>query len=163
MKFLYLVPHLLAQESHIHARREAAGPYDPAIHKIEHLAKTHGWFTVSQHGSRYVYRPGPNIADACKFAREKFGDKVARVDWLLDQFAHMDTEQAELLATTFAVWNDHLIDGHKPSEKEIVQGVHGWHPTKAEKFPPDRIRECIEWMRKKEFAPTGMRPRTSEV
>ena len=31
MKYLYLLPHILAQESHIHAERKAAGPWDPAI------------------------------------------------------------------------------------------------------------------------------------
>ena len=163
MKIEYLLPHLLARESHIHAEREAAGPWDRAIHKIEALAKKEGWFTVSKSGKRYKYRPGGKIAEACRFAEKKFGKKAERVDWLLDQFARMDTEQAELLATTFAVWNDHLIDGHEPTEEEIVNGVHGWHPDKAAKFPPKRIRGCIDWMKKNDLAPTGLGPKTEIV
>lgn len=162
MKLLYLIPHALVQESKIYARREAAGPLDPAIHKIESLAKRKNWFITRKVGPRYVYRPGPKIDEAVEFAKEKFGDKIDRVDWLLGQFAKMDTEQAELVATTFAVWNDHLLDGNEPSEDEIIAGVHGWHPEKAAKFAPDRIAKCIQWMRESSFVPTGIGPKTKE-
>ena len=162
MKLVYLIPHALAQESQVHARREAAGPLDPAIHKIESLAKRKNWFITRKVGPRYVYRPGPNIDEAVKFAMKKFGDETGRIDWLLGQFAKMDTEQAELVATTFAVWNDHLIDGHEPSEDEIVAGVHGWHQDKAAKFAPDRIVKCLQWMKDNSFVPTGIGPKTTE-
>lgn len=162
MKLVYLIPHALAQESQVHARREAAGPLDPAIHKIEGLAKRKNWFTTRKVGQRYVYQQGPKIDEAVEFARMKFGDNADRVDWLLDQFARFDTERAELLATTFAVWNDHLIDGHVPSETEIVAGVRGWHPGKAAKFSPDRIAKCIQWMKDNRFVPAGLGPKTTE-
>lgn len=161
MKLVYLIPHALAQESKVYARREAAGPLDPAIHKIEGLAKKNGWFTTRKIGQRYKYTPGAKIDEAVKFAKDKFGDKADRVDWLLEQFAKMDTERAELVATTFAVWNDHLIDGHEPSEDEIVAGVHGWHPEKVAKFPSDRIARCIQWMKDNSFVPTGIGPKTT--
>ena len=162
MKLVYLIPHVLVQESQVHARREAAGPLDPAIHKIESLAKRKNWFITQKIGSRYVYRPGPKIDEAVEFAMERFGDKAGRVDWLLGQFAKMDTEQAELVATVFAVWNDHLIDGHEPSDDEVVVGVHGWHPEKVTKFAPDRIIKCLQWMRHNSFVPTGIGPKTTE-
>jgi type I restriction enzyme S subunit len=162
MKLVYLIPHALAQESKVYARREAAGPLDPAIHKIEGLAKKNGWFTTRKIGQRYKYTPGAKIDEAVEFAKDKFGDKADRVDWLLGQFAKMDTERAELVATAFAVWNDHLIDGHDPSEDEIVAGVHGWHPEKVTKFPPDRIAKCIQWMKDNSFVPTGIGPKTTE-
>lgn len=162
MKLLYLIPHALVQESEIYARREAAGPLDPAIHKIESLAKRKNWFITRKVGRRYVYRPGPKIDEAVDIAKEKFGDKTDRVDWLLGQFAKMDTEQAELVATTFAVWNDHLLDGHEPSDDEVVAGVHGWHPDKVAKFAPERIAKCIRWMKDNSFVPTGIGPKTRE-
>jgi type I restriction enzyme S subunit len=162
MKLVYLIPHALAQESKVYARREAAGPLDPAIRKIEGLAKRKDWFTTRKIGQRYKYTPGAKIDEAVEFAKDKFGDKADRVDWLLEQFARFDTERAELLATTFAVWNDHLIDGHDPSEDEIVAGVHGWHPEKVTKFPPDRIAKCIQWMKDNSFVPTGIGPKTTE-
>lgn len=162
MKLVYLIPHALTQESKVYARREAAGPLDPAIHKIEGLAKKNGWFTTRKVGQRYRYTPGAKIDEAVKFAKDRFGDKADRVDWLLGQFAKMDTERAELVATTFAVWNDHLIDGQEPSEDQIVAGVHGWHPEKVTKFPPDRIAKCIQWMKNNSFVPTGIGPKTTE-
>jgi type I restriction enzyme S subunit len=57
MKFLYLVPHLIHRESHIHAERKAAGPLDPAIHKVESLAQKNNWFTAQKSGKRVVYSP----------------------------------------------------------------------------------------------------------
>jgi type I restriction enzyme S subunit len=163
MKFLYLAPHLIEQESHIHAERKAAGPLDPAIHKVESLARNSGWFTVRKSGKRYVYSRGQKIDEACAVAVRNFGDRKAKVDWLLEQFVRFDTERAELLATTFAVWNDHLIDGHEPSEKEIVEGVHGWHPDKAAKFDAARIGRCIQWIRENDMVPTGIGPKTQIV
>jgi len=160
MKYLYLVPHVVEQESHIHAERQAAGPLDPAIHKIESLAKKQGWFTVKKSGQRYIYAAGAKIDEACTTAVEVFGPGKARVDWLIDQFAKFDTERAELVATTFAVWNDLLIDGEEPTEAAIVAGVHGWHPDKVAKFPADRIGRCIKWLRDNNLVPTGTGPRT---
>lgn len=160
MKFLYLVPHLIQRKSHIHAERRAAGPLDPAIHKIESLAKKNGWFTARKSGKRVVYTPDKKIDVAYTKAVENFGDHKPKVDWLLGQFVKFDTERAELLATTFAVWNDYLIDGHEPSEDEIVRGVHGWHPEKAAKFDAARIGRCIKWMHDNDMVPTGMGPKT---
>ena len=163
MKFLYLVPHLIERESHIHAQREAAGPLDPAIHSIESLARKQNWFSVRKSGKRYIYQPGNRITTAITTAERSFGEHKAKVDWLLDQFVKFDTERAELLATTFAVWNDHLIDGHEPSEDEIVRGVHGWHPDKAAKFDAARIGRCIKWIHDNDMVPTGLGPKTQPV
>jgi len=163
MKYLYLVPHVIEQESHIHAERQAAGPLDPAIHKIENLAKMQGWFTVKKSGQRYMYTPGAKIDEACAAAEEVFGPGKDKVDWLLDQFAKFDTERAELVATTFAVWNDSLIDGNEPDEPAIVAGVHGWHAEKATKFSADRIGRCFRWLRDHDLVPTGTGPRTYPV
>jgi type I restriction enzyme S subunit len=90
------------------------------------------------------------------------GAARVRVDWLLDQFAKWDTEQAELVATTFAVWNDHLIDGHQPTDEEIVQGVHAWHPEKV-KFEAARISRCIEWLRNANLVPLGIGSRSEPI
>ncbi|MFN3167785.1 MAG: hypothetical protein ACE37H_12050 [Phycisphaeraceae bacterium] len=163
MKFLYLAPHLIEQESHIHAERKAAGPLDPAIHKVESLARNSGWFTAKKSGKRVVYTPGKKIDAGCEAAVRNFGDHKDKVDWLLGQFVKFDTERAELLATTFAVWNDYLIDGHEPSEEEIVNGVHGWHPDKAAKFDAGRIGRCIKWIRDNDMIPKGTGPKTQAV
>lgn len=163
MKFLYLAPHLIKQESHIHAERKAAGPLDPAIHKVESLARNSGWFNAKKSGKRVVYSLGQKIDAGCEAAVRNFGDHKAKIDWLLDQFVRFDTERAELLATTFAVWNDYLIDEHEPSEEEIVKGVHGWHPEKAAKFDAARIGRCIHWMRENDMIPTGTGPKTQIV
>lgn len=163
MKFLYLVPHVVERESHIHAERQAAGPLDPAIHKIESLASKQGWFTARARSGRTVYRPGRRIDEACATAESVFGAGKAKVDWLLDQFAKFDTEQAELVATTFAVWNDLLIDGEETTAEKLIAGVHGWHPEKAAKFPAGRVEKCMKWLRDHDLVPTGTGPRTRAV
>lgn len=163
MKFLYLAPHLIEQESHIHAERKAAGPLDPAIHKVESLARNSDWFSAKKSGKRVVYSLGQKIDAGCEVAVRAFGDRKAKVDWLLGQFVKFDTERAELLATTFAVWNDYLIDGHEPSEEQIVEGVHSWHPEKAAKFDAARIGRCILWIRNNEMVPSGTGPKTQAV
>jgi hypothetical protein len=67
--------------------------------------------------------------------------------------------RAELLATVFAAWNDLLIDRRSPSDDDIIREAYAWHESKQH-FEPDRITESICWLKKHDFAPTSIGPRT---
>ena len=155
MKTLYIGEAWLGIDLELEPVREKMGPLDEAIYKIESLAKKQGWFTAKNVGSMVKYHPGPNIAGRLGAARRIIGQKLGEFDRLLASVEKMDTERAELFATTFAVWNDLLIDGQPADDAAITAGVHGWHPTKIEKFPADRIVRCIEWMKKSDSFQKG--------
>ncbi len=84
------------------------------------------------------------------------------MDRLLGFVAQMKTDQAELLATVYAAWNDLLLDGRPADNAAITQEVYGWHESKR-KFPPKRIAECIRWMRDNGYVPSGAGQRTQVV
>jgi type I restriction enzyme S subunit len=143
-------------------QRAAAGPLDADnLYKLESLAGKRGWFTKHNRGAEgYFYRPGPEIERRVRAAESILGERRERMDRLLDLMGRVNTEQAEVLATVFAAWNDFLLDGRQPADGEIVEEVRtNWHLTKA-RFSPDRLRRALVWMRENDFVPTGIGPRT---
>ncbi len=142
-------------------RREAAGPLDPDIYKIENLARKMNWFdSRKRDGFGIRYRPGAKISDRSGAAKTLLGPKSAEMDRLLTWFEQMNTEQAEVFATVFAAWNDLLIDGEKATDDQVIEQVREhWHKAK-ERFTPKRLRDCIGWIRKHNFVPRGAGPRT---
>jgi hypothetical protein len=162
-KVLYLAQQEVGIDIEMEFQREAAGPFDHEIHKLESLALKEGWFVASHRpGDKGTsYHRGPKIADRCGAAVSILGEARARFDSILDWLEKMDTEQAEIWATVHAVWNDLLVAKQPVTDDAIVQGVYAWHPSKA-RFPADRILTCICWMRREGFVPRGVRFETRE-
>jgi len=159
-KVLCLTQHGLGVDLSFEFKRKAAGPFDEAIFKIESLARKQRWFDTFKRGDQGAYyRRGCNIPVQLERARTILGERKQRMDLLLDWLSKMDTEQAELLATVFAAWNDLLINRRSPSDDDIIREVYGWHESKH-RFEPERITKCIRWLKGHDFAPTGVGPRT---
>jgi type I restriction enzyme S subunit len=164
-KMLYLTEAHVGIDLHGQYRREAAGPLDSnTLYKLEGIATKLRWFTKHPRGTEgYYYRPGPSIDKRVKVAGTMLGDRRAEMDRLLNLFASIDTEQAEIIATLFAAWNDLLIDGRRPDDELILHEVReNWHERKR-RFTPDRLREVLAWMREHQLVPRGAGPRTETV
>lgn len=64
-------------------------------------------------------------------------------------------EQAEIMATLSAAWNDLLLDGGSLTDTEIINKVlTSWHESR-ERFKAPRLQRTLEWMRKKNLVPVG--------
>jgi len=162
-KVLYLAQQEAGVDLEMEFQCEAAGPFDEEIHKLESLAAKEGWFVASRRpGDKGTsYHRGPNIADRCGAAVNVLGEAKTKFDSILDWLAKMDSEQAEIWATVHAVWNDLLVGKEAISDERIIQGVYGWHPSKA-RFTREQIQSCIGWMRKQGFVPRGVQFETRE-
>jgi type I restriction enzyme S subunit len=160
-KILHLTQTHLSFPLDLEFKRHAAGPFDEVIYKLEGAAKKNGWFETRSR-ARYgvTYHPGAKTDDMAQRAAAYLGDKQTALDQLLDHLAIMKTDQAELLATTYAAWNDLLIDGRPADEAAIIAEVYGWDESKK-KFPRPRIIKCIAWMNKQGYVPTGQGQRTT--
>lgn len=161
-KVLYLTEAHVGIDLAGHYKREAAGPLDSDfLYKLESLAGKQRWFTKRQRGAEgFFYRPGSSISDRLGAAETILGDRRKEMDRLLDLFEDMDTEQAEVLATLFAAWNDFLQDGLQPTDEQIVQEVRErWHSAK-ERFATNRLQAVLNWMREHKITPRGIGPRT---
>ncbi len=154
-KVLYLSQTHLRIDLSLQFMRKAAGPYDKAIHKIESLAGKRNWFQTNKRPNGGVqYEPGAAIANRCEWVERNLADKRAGLDSLLSLFKKMKTEQAELFATVYAAWNDLLANGKSAGADAIVAEVRGWHESK-QRFEPQRIKKCIDWMRQHGYVPRG--------
>ncbi len=72
----------------------------------------------------------------------------------------MKTEQAEIVATLYAAWNDMLIAGKSPEDQEIICEVReNWHECKK-RFTENRLQTALDWMREKGLVPKGLGVRT---
>ncbi|REJ87134.1 MAG: hypothetical protein DWQ34_25800 [Planctomycetota bacterium] len=136
------------------------GPFHPCIYEVERLAARKEWYETTD-GEKVAYSPGPKIGEQVGRAEELLGDRQAEMDRLLDLFSGMRTRRAELIATTFFVWNDLLIDGATADESEIADEFFRWHESKRKKFTPVKVAEAIEWLRDNDMVPTGKGHRTT--
>jgi type I restriction enzyme S subunit len=147
--------------------RQAAGPWDPWIEDFESLGTRSDWFTVSEKAlnnghSKIEYSPKKALNAKAAEAISVLGNQKAEFDRLLNLLADRSTEEAEIIATLFAAWNDFLIDGKTPTDDEIIHEVReNWHDSKG-RFSPALLKRWLDWMRSHFLTPKGHGPRTTQ-
>lgn len=131
--------------------KDAAGPDDyPRLKKVEHRAKMAGYFSIQKNKIGHTYVSGKGIEKAItQFEKNMSEGQKQRVDQLLHLFLTFDLEQAEIVATVYAAWNNLLILGkNKPTNQEIVQEArYNWSDRKLG-LEEHRFYKAIEWMQK---------------
>jgi hypothetical protein len=116
-------------------------PFSPF--KLEGAAKKNRWFETRDRPNYGVtYHPVPKADDLSQRPAGYLGQTQSALDHLLDHLAKMKTDQAEFLATTFAAWNDLLIDSRPADEDAIIAEVYGWDESKIE-FTWEQTIKCI--------------------
>lgn len=137
--------------------REAAGPFDnKLIYANEAELKKQKWFrSVERESFGHAYEAMEKAGAHRKYAEGAWPEKLATIDKLLDLMREWSTDRCEIFCTTYAAWNDLIILGKKPTEDAILNEVlNRWHPSKK-RFPEDRWRKAIGWMRENGYEPTG--------
>lgn len=136
--------------------KDAAGPNDyPHLMKVEHRARKAGYFDFRRDGSRYVVSPLRGLNRLIERTQDDLEEQYEEVVRLIGRMAKWDTEQAEIVATTYAAWNNLLLDGLPAAEEDIVRAAReDWHPDKLT-IERGRFFKAIEWMREKEVIPRG--------
>ncbi|MCW3168816.1 restriction endonuclease subunit S [Chryseobacterium sp. 09-1422] len=138
--------------------KDAAGPDDyPHLKKIEHRAKMANYFAIQKKEIGYSYSSAKNSDKAIeKFQSTLSDEKNRQLDNLIALFLKFDLEVSEIIATTYAGWNNLILSGNaNPSDEEIVyESRENWSERKL-KITRERFFKAIEWMRKNEIVPTG--------
>lgn len=145
--------------------RQAAGPLSPdLLSETERGMEAAGFYrtvppTNETDGYNYS-RIGKAGAHGDRFAA-LLGDRAAALTQLIDRFRDYDKRQVEAITTLYAVWNDALLDGEKPTDDRIIRGVlEEWHPEKKDKFTVADLKPWLAWMRRNGVVPTGTGSRT---
>lgn len=156
-KFLYLAQEHIGVDLQFEFEKQAAGPFDKDIYKIESNAKQQKWFYAtgnSGDAARYVI--GPKIQDRLTWADRMFKKQLPDIDKLIEHLRGMNTEQAELFATIYAVWRELLSSGTPSTAENTSRGLYAWHESKK-RFTRQRIERCIKWMRERGYAPAAQK------
>ena len=145
-----------------HAYKKAAGPYDPSARRsVERILRDQKWFATSKpDGKRVVYTPLEKVGGHQTYYSRYFGERQLAIQSIINLLRPLGTEQCEIVATLYAVWNDFLLDGRQPTDDEIVASVlNEWHPSKKQ-IAEGRWRDALPWMRKHELVPRGTGEKT---
>lgn len=143
------------------------GPYAPELEAMEPICGERSYFTIQKQpkgkdGFEVLYTPGENAEVGRAAGVKRLGKKAADAEKLLRLIRTMTTDEAELFATVYAVWNDLLLDGKVTEVDAIVAGVYAWN-VKKRKFAPAVIAATIAQIRADGYTPTGRGKRTEPV
>ena len=166
MKLLYLAQSHVGIPMQMQFEREAAGPLDKWIYEFERLAESKQWFKVVEKSigsgkTKFEYQITPAITAPSAMIESVCSiEQRMELDRLFGLFADKNTEEAEIIATLFAAWNDFLIDGKSPTDDAIVQEVRkNWHERKA-RFSPEELHKWLRWLKQKDLVPSGKSSQT---
>jgi type I restriction enzyme S subunit len=144
--------------------KDAAGPNDfPHLQRVEHRARKAGFFDFkrSNAGAYQVQklRGFSRLVEKIKIA---LGERLGEVERLLQWMLPMTMQQAEIVATVYAGWNNLLLDGKQPTDEEIVwESRENWHDAKL-KIEREKFFTAIKWLRKENVVPEGRGRRVSK-
>lgn len=165
-KVMYLAQAHIGLVLELKPEREAAGPLDKWIYDFERQGQDNRWFEVNEktlaNGRKKTeYRCLPALsAPAAKAEALMSPGQKTEFDRLIYALADKKTEEVEMIATLFAVWNDFLIDGVQPTDTQIISDVReNWHERKA-RFTPAELGRWLDWLRRENIIPRGLPPRT---
>ncbi len=160
MKTLYLCEAHLGIPLKGEYKREAAGPLDHSIYKMEGIMKRNKWFGVVKKGSMFKYKALENSEGYKHYFDKYWKDYSKQLNQLILLVNKFTTEQSEIVDTIYAVWNDFLMDGKNPSDHEIIYEIkNNWHESKK-RFSDEKLKKAINWMRKQSLIPKGHGPKT---
>lgn len=165
-KVMYLAQAHVGLDLDLKPEREAAGPLDTWIYDFEREGHGKRWFEVNEktlaNGRKKTeYRCLSALSEPVAKAEALMtpGQKT-EFDRLIYALADKKTEEVEIIATLFAVWNDFLIDGVQPTDAQIISDVReNWHERKT-RFTPAELGRWLDWLRRENIIPQGLPPRT---
>lgn len=165
-KMMYLAQAHIGLDLDLKPERQAAGPLDTWIYDFEREGQDRRWFEVNEktlaNGRRKTeYRCLSALSEAAARAEALMlpGQKT-EFDRLIYALADKTTEEVEIIATLFAVWNDFLIVGGQPTDAQIIADFReNWHERKT-RFTPTELGRWLDWLRREHIIPQGLPPRT---
>lgn len=146
VKELYFLQEHLGVDLKFDFVREAAGPLDPAVYKVENLAVKQQWIQVfGKRGERASYQQGRQGRQALQVAQAALGKHAAEAEALHAFFRPFDTLKMEQWATVHQVWRDRSLREAPVTREAIVADVLAWKPDKRG-FDRDAVERTLSDM-----------------
>jgi len=155
-KLLYLSEAYAGFELEGHYQRAAAGPFDnQALRSVESQIQRQQWYRAVKDDMGTQYTPMAKAGAHQTYFAKYWPEQQPKFEHIIKVLTPATTEQCEIVATLFAVWNDRLAGGKTFTDADLVDEVlTNWHPNK-QKIDRQRWLTALEWMRKKDLIPAG--------
>lgn len=155
-KVMYTVEHSIGFDFDTQYVREAAGPLHSSIYECEGIiSKRNKWYTINQSQHGVSYNPTKSKEKYKSYYDKYFSDYDAEIQRIVLVFKDYTTDQAEIVATIYGVWNDFLIEQRAFTDDDIVDEVlSNWNETKR-RFSKDMWLRAIKAMRNNGIVPKG--------
>ncbi len=155
-KMLYTIETSIGFDFDTDYVREAAGPLHESIYKCEGIiSRQNHWYQLHQSQYGVSYTPTKDAGKYRAYYDKYFSSYNAEIERIINIFKPYSTDQAEIVATLFAAWNDAIIDRKSYTDEDIVDDVlNNWHDNKK-RFPKDVWLRAMEQMRKNNLIPKG--------
>lgn len=140
--------------------RHTAGPHnEDLIKEIEGTLKRYKIYETSTRTTKnnrdlVVYSPMENVNQADVLFEECFADHAKEIDTFLDKLSKLSWEKSEIVATLYAVWNNHLIKKEPVDIDSLIEGFYAWSDHKKD-YSRERIISAYEYMKAENIVPTG--------
>jgi type I restriction enzyme, S subunit len=110
-----------------------------------------------------IYTPNLLLSARAREAEALLGERKAAVDRVLDLLAPLSTRQCGVYATAYAAWNDLLLEGKRPNDRDIIREArHHWHESKQD-IADKTWFTAIRWLQQHALVPKGTGRRTGIV
>ena len=155
-KIVHLAEYVLNVDLERSPVKDAAGPNDfPHAKKVESRAAKAGFYTVAKRAADketgYIFTQGRSMNSLIQKTQKCLGKRNELLSQLLNLLVPMKTQQAEIVATVYAAWNNLILHGNQFTDNDIVtEARENWRAEKLQ-IPREKFFNAIEWMRKYEF------------
>jgi len=160
-KILYTIENSIGFDFDTEYVREAAGPLHSSIYECEGIiGHRNKWFTMKQSQYGVSYTPTSTKDKYKKYYDKYFGNYDAEINRIISVFRDYTMDQAEIVATLFAAWNDAIIDQKQFTDEDIVDDVlNNWHDNKK-RFAKEVWLRAMAQMKQNNIVPKGYGKRT---
>jgi len=137
--------------------REAAGPDDARHrHATWDWARSQRFFRFSKRsGGGHDFEKLPSYSKMIEDAKVAISVAGPNVERAIDLLVDMDRDFAELVTTTYAAWNNLIIDQWPVTDDEVVRAARDdWHRDKM-RFDHARFHDAIRFLRSNSIVPDG--------
>lgn len=160
-KMLYTIETSIGFDFDTEYVRQAAGPLDESIYDCEGIiSRKNKWYTMKTSKYGVSYTPAKDNGKYKKYYDKYFADYDSEIERIIGIFMDYDADQAEIVATLFAAWNDFIIDRKEFTDEQLVDEVlNNWNDSKK-RFSRDVWLRAIQQMRQNNIVPKGYGKRT---
>jgi type I restriction enzyme S subunit len=150
-KLQYLAEHLAEVDLNWNYYRQSAGPYDPKfMHTVSFKLKASKWFEEK----KYKFHPLEKADKIEGYYEGYFKPVATKLDSLFAALKQSTEDEAEIVATLYAVWNNMIIKKERINDEVIVSTFFEWSDRKK-KYAQEQVNSGLQWMKKNGFVPTG--------